>query len=80
MRLIFLKNLQNQKNNRKRKRSTFSSKRNYTFNERQKVLNAFESEIFPKGKQTQEKRRPSILASQNMNSPTNATNIANWCS
>ena len=50
--LIFLKNLQNQKNQLKMKKKTLTFKKPILLlNGRQKVLNAFESGIFPKIKQ-----------------------------
>ena len=50
--LIFLKNLQNQKNQLKMKKKALTFKKPILLlNGRQKVLNAFESRIFPKIKQ-----------------------------
>ena len=49
--LIFLKNLQNQKNHSEKKKTLSLKNAIILLNGRQKVLNAFESWIFPKGKQ-----------------------------
>ena len=50
--LIFLKKLQNRKNKSKKKKKKRTLKNaNILLNGRQKVVNAFESGIFPKGKQ-----------------------------
>ena len=48
--MIFSKNLQNQKNQAKKKLITLKNEI-ILINGRQKILNAFESEIFPKRKQ-----------------------------
>ena len=49
--LIFSKNLQNQKNQSKKKKVLTLKNTIILLKRRQKVLNAFESGIFPKGKQ-----------------------------
>ena len=49
--LIFSKNLQNQKNQSKKKKVLTLKNTIILLKRRQKVLNAFENGIFPKGKQ-----------------------------
>ena len=53
MRLVNLKNLQNQPIQRKEKKALTFKNINILFEGRQKVLNDFESKIFPRRKQTQ---------------------------
>ena len=54
--LICLNNLQNRRSKKKTLKDAI-----LFLNGRQKILKAFESRIFPKGKQTQGKGRQSIL-------------------
>ena len=60
--LIFLKNLQSRSTSQKRKKTLTLKSASILLNGKQKLLNAFKSGIFPNGKQTQGKGRPSILA------------------
>ena len=49
---MFLRNLQNQNNQSKKKKALNLGNTNILLRERQRVANAFESGIFPKEKQT----------------------------
>ena len=60
--LIFLKNLQNQKNQSEKKKKITLKNTIILINGRHGILNAFECEMFPKGKQVKERR--SILDKQ----------------
>ena len=62
MKLIFLKNLWNNKSKKKKEKNPlFLKNAIILLTGKQKVFNAFKSGIFPKGKWTQEKWLPSIL-------------------